>query len=264
MLSRPRKRSTAVNLIVHKLSLAAPAFNEAEGIVPLVTNWLAYLRQSNLASEFEIVICNDGSKDQTGALMDDLARLNPEFKPVHHKQNQGAAAALTTAIQNTQGDWVLLIDSDGQFPLDNLPGLLAAAAGERTAAVVGVRARKQDSAFTRFGSTVSSWLCNCFHGTHYRDFNCALKLIEGRVVRALHLEAKGLNYSGEVMSKLLERGVHLAEVDVSHAPRAHGVSSAKAVKGARDRFLFVLYIGLRQLLLKTQVLRRPQTVREAA
>lgn len=250
--------------LVHKLSLAAPAFNEADGIVPLVTGWLTYLRQANLADEFEIVICNDGSKDRTGALMDELARTNPEFKPIHHSVNQGAAAALTTAIQHTQGDWVLLIDSDGQFPVDNLPNLIESVKASRATAAVGVRPKKQDSAFTRLGSAASGWLCNFFHGTHYRDFNCALKLIEGRVVRSLHLEAKGLNYSGEVMSKLLERGVQLAEVEVSHSKRIHGVSSAKALTGARDRFLFVMYIGLRQLLLRTQVLQRPRAFREAS
>ena len=253
-----------MSLIVHKLSLAAPAYNEAEGIVPLVTAWLTYLRQAKLAREFEIVVCNDGSKDRTGELMDELARINPEFRPVHHKVNQGAAAALTTAIQHTQGDWVLLIDSDGQFPVDNLPRLMEAAGVSKSGAAAGVRPKKQDSAFTRFGSAMSGGLCNLFHGTHYRDFNCALKLIEGRVVRSLHLEAKGLNYSGEVMSKLLERGVRLTEVEVSHAKRVHGVSSAKALKGARDRFLFVMYIGLRQLLLRTQVLQRPQAFREAS
>ena len=251
-------------LKVHKLSLAAPAYNESAGIVPLVDGWLAYLRQAKLAGAFEIVICNDGSKDQTGALMDDLARVNPEFRPVHHKVNQGAAAALTTAIQHTKGDWVLLIDSDGQFPLENLPTMMKAAFAEKSGAVVGVRTRKQDSAFTRFGSAASGWLCNLFHGTHYRDFNCALKLIEGRIVRSLHLEAKGLNYSGEVMSKLLERGIRLSEAEVSHSKRTHGVSSAKALKGARDRFLFVTYIGLRQLLLRTQVLQRPKSFPEAA
>ena len=246
-----------MSLIVHKLSLAAPAYNEAEGIVPLINGWLTYLRQAKLAPEFEIVVCNDGSKDQTGELLDELARVNPEFKPIHHKVNQGAAAALTTAIRQTTGDWVLLIDSDGQFPIENLPNMMNAAWAQKSAAVVGVRARKEDSAFTRFGSALSGWLCNFFHGTHYRDFNCALKLIEGRVVRSLHLEAKGLNYSGEVMSKLLERGSRLAEVEVSHSKRAHGVSSAKVLKGARDRLLFVVYIGLRQLLLRAQVLQRP-------
>ena len=253
-----------MSLIVNKLSLAAPAYNEADGIVSLVNGWLNYLRQAKLAREFEIVICNDGSKDRTGELMDELARVNPEFKPVHHKVNQGAAAALSSAIQHTQGDWVLLIDSDGQFPIENLPAMMKLAGAENTAAVVGVRARKEDSAFTRFGSAMSGWLCNLFHGTHYRDFNCALKLIEGRVVRSLHLEAKGLNYSGEVMSKLLESGIRLSELEVIHSKRAHGVSSAKALSGARDRFLFVMYIGLRQLLLRTQVLQRPQAFREAA
>jgi glycosyltransferase involved in cell wall biosynthesis len=237
-----------------RLSVAAPAYNEAEGIGPLVESWLAYLRSSATVREFEIVICNDGSRDQTGAILDQLAARNAEVRPVHHRVNQGAAAAVATAIVHTTGDWVLLMDSDGQFPIGNLPRMCEAA--HSAAAVIGVRQRKLDSPWARFGSWASGALCNCFHRSRIRDFNCALKLVAGPLARSLPLEARGLNYSGEITSRLLEAGVPLAEVVVEHRPRGHGVSSARAWRSARDRFLFVVYIGLRQLLLQKQVLRR--------
>ena len=72
---------------------------------------------------------------------------------------------------------------------------------------------------------------------------------------SLNLEAKGLNYSTEVTSKLLERGVELVEIEIEHQPRTTGKSSMKLVRGSVHRFLFVSYVGLRQLLLRTGVLR---------
>jgi hypothetical protein len=96
------------------------------------------------------------------------------------------------------------------------------------------------------------------HGSRVTDFNSAFKLVWGPTLRGLGLEAKGMNYSTEVTSRLLERGVSLAEVTIEHRPRATGTSSMKLVRGAIHRLLFVSYIALRQLLLGLGILSRPK------
>jgi len=239
-----------------RLSIAAPAYNEAEGIAALVAEWHAFLAGQNLA-EFEIVICNDGSRDDTGPLLDRLALSYPRLKPLHFPANQGAAAALNAAIAATTGDWVLLLDSDGQFPIQNLPAMLDALRGSGGLAAIGIR-HKKDAAFARFGSWASGVLCNMAHGSRLKDFNSAFKLVSGPTLRRLGLEAKGMNYSTEVTSRLLERGIVPVEVAIEHRPRATGASSMKLLRGARDRFLFVLYIMLRQALVGLGVIVRPR------
>ena len=237
-----------------KLSVAAPAYNEAEGIVAVVADWHDFLATQGLA-DFEIVICNDGSKDDTGAILDRLALSYPRLRPLHFNANQGAAAALNAAIAATRGDWVLLLDSDGQFPIQNLPDMLAALRQSGGLAAIGIR-KKKDVAFARFGSWASGVLCNWAHGSHLRDFNSAFKLVSGPILRGLGLEAKGMNYSTEVTSRLLECGIVPVEVTIEHRPRTTGTSSMKLVRGARDRVLFVLYIVLRQALLRRRILTR--------
>ena len=81
----------------------------------------------------------------------------------------------------------------------------------------------------------------------------------GPLLRSLHLEARGLNYSTEITSKLLERGVRLIEVEIVHLPRKTGKSSLRAVRGAIDRLLFVGYIGFRQLLFRLRILEKPSS-----
>lgn len=237
------------------LSLAAPAYNEAQGIASVVRDWHEFLCQHEL-EEFEIVICNDGSKDETGAILDQLTKTYPQLRPIHFPNNQGAAAALTAAIQATNGEWVLLLDSDGQFPIENLPAMFDAINQSGRLAAIGVRAKK-DNIIARFGSWASGLLCNLAHASHMRDFNSAFKLVSGPVVRKLHLEARGMNYSTEVTSRLLECGIIPVEVNINHCPRTTGVSNMRLLKGARDRFLFVCYVMLRQLLISCDVLRRP-------
>jgi dolichol-phosphate mannosyltransferase len=149
---------------------------------------------------------------------------------------------------------VLLIDSDGQFPIHNLTDMLGALGTHRAA--IGIR-QKKDIPFAQFGSWASGIVCNLVHGSRMRDFNSAFKLVWGPTLRKLGLEARGMNYSTEVTSRLLECGVAPVEVVIEHRPRMTGVSSMKLVRGAAHRFLFVLYIALRQLLLRLGILTRP-------
>ncbi len=221
---------------------------------------MEYLSGRFARGRYEVVVCNDGSDDDTGEVLASLQARFPALKVVTHAKNQGAAAALATAIAHTTRDWVLLVDSDGQFPVENLERFEEAWTEPPPQAFLGVRMGKKDSPFSRFGSWSSGQLCNAFHGAHYRDFNSAFKLVRGDLLRSLTLEAKGLNYSTEITSKLLERGVPLVEVPVSHVPRETGTSSMRALRGATHRFLFVSYVGMRQLLLSTGVLREPGQV----
>jgi dolichol-phosphate mannosyltransferase len=238
------------------LSVAAPAFNEAEGIAAVVTEWHDFLAGQQPA-EFEIVICDDGSKDDTGAILDALTGKYPRLRPLHFSANQGAAAALNAAIAVTRGDWVLLLDSDGQFPIQNLLAMQEALRRSGGLAAIGIR-QKKDAAFARFGSRASGVICNWAHGSRLKDFNSAFKLVSGPVLRGLGLEAKGMNYSTEVTSRLLERGIVPVEVTIEHRPRTTGASHMKLFRGARDRFLFVLYVILRQALLRRGILTRPE------
>jgi glycosyltransferase involved in cell wall biosynthesis len=239
------------------ISLAAPAFNEAENIGELVGGWASYLRARFPADDFEIVICDDGSLDATGKILDELSTREPSLRCVHHPVNQGAAAALATAIHATTKNWILLLDSDGQYPVENLDLFLSELKRSGGSAYTGCRVFKADSAFARFGSWLSGALCNAFHGTHYRDFNCALKFVQGTLLRRLCLEARGLNYSTEISSKILESGVKMTEIQIIHQPRTHGRSHRTLLRGSLHRLLFVSYVGMRQLLLRLGVLRRP-------
>ncbi len=240
---------------IRALSIAAPAYNEAEGIERVVLNWIDYLAKCPYLDEFEIVVCNDGSSDETSAILEKLASIHPCLKPVHHQKNKGGAVAIAKAISHTRFPWVILTDADGQYDIENIEDLVKAIEQSDGQSAFGARIVKDDSAFMRFGSWASSWLCNVFHNTHYRDFNCVFKLVDGSILRSFTLEAKGLNYSTEISSKLIESGIKIAEVEVRHLPRKSGRSSAQNVKAAWHRFLFVCYLGFRQFLRHQQVLR---------
>lgn len=240
-----------------RLSLAAPAYNEAAGIAAVVRDWHACLAASPDVAAFEIVVCNDGSRDRTGEILDALAAELPQLRPLHFARNQGAAAALAAAIAATRHDWVLLIDSDGQFPVEDGLAMLAAARRAGALAAIGIR-QKKDRWFARFGTWSSGIACNLLFGTRLRDFNSAFKAVWGPLLRGLTLEARGMNYSTEVTARLLECGVRPLEVAVGHRPRATGTSNMRLLRGALHRLLFVCYFALRRLLIAAGVLMAPR------
>lgn len=237
------------------LSIVAPAYNESQSIVPVLQEWHHFLADNSGIQKFEIVICNDGSTDNTGFLLNDFAKKHPEVRPLHLEINQGAAAALAFAISESQYQWVLLTDSDGQFPIQNLSILLNALKIKPALCALGVRCKK-DTIFFRFGTKASGFVCNLVHGSKIKDFNSAFKLVYGLLLRSLILEAKGANYSTEITSRLLERKIDFIEVNIEHKHRVSGKSSMNLIRGSFHRLLFVSYIALRQLLLKLGVLRR--------
>jgi glycosyltransferase involved in cell wall biosynthesis len=241
-----------------RLSIAAPCFNECESIFDVVQEWHLFLQRNDSIEQFEIIICNDGSQDQTGQLLDQLAVQYPELHPIHFPTNQGAACALQAAIRATKLDWVLLLDSDNQFPITNVTRMLTKIHNIHSGnacAILGIRDKK-DSFFLRMGSKLSGYICNLSHRSQIKDFNSACKLVSGRLLRSLILEANGMNYSTEITSRLLEAGVPLIEVDIEHRPRTIGTSSMKFIKDSLHRMIFVLYISLRQFMLKMKILRR--------
>lgn len=238
-----------------RLSIVAPAFNEAAGIEALILHWHKFLKMQSDIVAFEIIICNDGSQDDTGLILDKLATTYPNLRPLHFKKNQGAAAALATAIAHTRFEWILLTDADDQFPIENLPTMINPIRLSGILAVLGMRDKK-DVWFARVGTKACGFVCNLTHGSRLNDFNSAFKLVSGPLLRGFTLEAKGMNYSTEITSKLLEAGVPLSEVQIIHQARQQGKSNLRWARDGFHRLLFVGYISLRQLLLKLNILRR--------
>lgn len=245
------------------ISVAAPAYNEADSIATVVAEWQEYLSHHPAVREWEIVVCNDGSRDATGTILADLQRTCPQLVVVDFPDNRGAGAAIAAAIAHTSLDWVVLLDSDGQFPIANLDRFIDSMQSGGAVALSGARVRKADGAAYRWGSAASGRVSNLLLGTRYRDFNSIFKVVRGTILRTVPLESGGMNCSTELTARLTEIGVAWVEIPIEHLPRPNGRRGWRFVRGAVDRALFVGYLGLRGALLRRGVLRRPTIVDDA-
>lgn len=200
------------------LSLCFPCYNEQDVIGEVLASACAVLPE--FVEEFEIIVVDDGSADNTSAVVQRFAKNDDRVRLVRHEQNRGYGAAVATALRAAHGQWICFTDGDGQFNMLDLPQLLVHA--ERSDVVVGYRYNRADNGIRKFNSNSWKWLIRCLMGLKIRDLDCAFKLFPRWVVDSLQLNAEGACISAEIMTQCMRGGLSITEVPVNHFPRSAG------------------------------------------
>jgi glycosyltransferase involved in cell wall biosynthesis len=203
------------------LSLVLPVHNEEENIGIVIERALEVLPQ--YAPDFEIVPVNDGSRDGSAKILDDLARAHPQVKPVTHKVNRGYGAALTSGFGAATGDFVMFMDADRQFDIADL-GLLAPFVGQFDI-VAGFRMKRNDPLHRRVFAEIFNVTVRILFGVHLRDIDCAFKVFRGDLLRSIELTAPGALINTEIQAKARRQGATLEQVGVHHYPRVAGTAT---------------------------------------
>jgi glycosyltransferase involved in cell wall biosynthesis len=204
------------------LSYFFPAHNEEANLEGLVTEALATLPA--LAETFEIVIVDDGSKDGTGRIADELTAANPDVvRAVHHPVNLGYGAALLSGFRATLHDHVAFTDGDRQFRVADVGRLIdRMAEADRPDVVVGYRIKRADPLVRTLYARAYRLANRIFFGLKVRDVDCACKLFRRTALDGLAIESGGAFFSAELLIKLRAADRSVAEVGVPHHPRTAG------------------------------------------
>jgi glycosyltransferase involved in cell wall biosynthesis len=211
---------------VASLSVFFPAYNEQDIIAKTVEN--ATRAVSRFVDDYEVIVVDDGSSDKTAAVVEDLARRDPHVRLVRHDVNRGYGAALRTGFASAGKDLVFFSDADGQFDLQELPGLLSML--KRAPVVLGYRIRRSDPMHRLFIAKVYNIVVRLVFGLRVRDIDCAFKLFRRDVLQGVELESDGAFISSELLIKLKRRDVAMVERGVHHYPRTTGVSKGATPK----------------------------------
>lgn len=219
--SAPTEAAAAALERVAELSYFFPAHNEAANLPGLVAEALATL--PSLAERFEIVIVDDGSRDATPRLADELAERHPEVRAVHHPVNLGYGAALRTGFAAARFELLAFTDGDRQFRVADLGSLLTRlAAPDRPDAVVGYRIHRADPLVRTVYARLYRLANRMFFGLGVRDVDCACKVFRRSALDGISVESGGAFFSAELLIKLQAAGRSIAEVGVPHYPRVAG------------------------------------------
>lgn len=200
------------------LSIALPAYNEADNITPMID--MARDKVAPLVDDLEIVIVNDGSADNTGAVVAAISDQDPRVKLVEHPVNLGYGAALRDGILNATKELVFITDADLQFDLQEIEGFLPLI--EEADMIIGYRYARSDPWHRRFFGHGWSWLVNLLFGYTARDIDCAFKLFKREVVETVNVQSGGAMFSAEFLVRAKQAGYRIIERPVSHYPRVAG------------------------------------------
>lgn len=225
------------------LSASFPAHNEEDNVEPMIADLLAAL--PDVAERFEVIVVDDGSRDQTFARASAVAARDPRVRVVRHEVNRGYGAAVWTGLVSGTLDYAFFTDGDRQFDVRQIADLIRALPGHDV--VVGYRVNRQDNAVRIANAHAWNWLIRTLFAVPVRDVDCAFKLFDRRVLQGLAIEAGGAMFSSELLARLKARGARIVEVPVKHLPREKGSASGGNPKVIARAFyeLFRLYRKLK-------------------
>ncbi len=207
---------------VARLSYFFPAHNEEANLAGLVEEALATL--PTLADTFEIIAVDDGSRDGTPGIADELAAQHPGIvRAVHHPTNLGYGAALRSGFGAARYDLVAFTDGDRQFKVADLGRLLERlAAADQPDVVAGYRIKRADPLIRTLYAKAYRLANRIFFGLRIGDVDCACKVFRREALEGLRVESGGAFFSAELLIKLQAAGRTVVEVGVPHYPRTAG------------------------------------------
>lgn len=201
------------------LSIFMPAFNEEGNIAATLID--AEKAAKKVASDYEIIVVNDGSRDKTAEIVKELAKQNRHLRLVNHQQNRGYGAAVKTGLSSCRKDWIFFTDSDGQFHYDELGYFVDAAA--HADLVMGYRQKRMDPFHRVFVAQVLLKIWNfVLFGLTVRDVDCAYKLFTKKVRDTIKLKTESAITVSEFIIKAKVANFRIKQLPVHHYPRRFG------------------------------------------
>lgn len=209
------------------LSVFFPAFNEEKNIRITVEKAINVLSGLNI-KKWEVIIVDDGSKDQTPEIADHLANQYPMVRAIH-QNNGGYGRALKTGFENSRYSWVAFSDSDGQFDFSEITRFLEKT--DEAEVILGYRLNRADSFLRSVFTFGWKTLAKILFGLAVKDYSCGFKLVKkGVYEKVLPLEGEEKVTQIELLVKAKRQGFKFAEVGVHHYPRMYGKPTGANIK----------------------------------
>ncbi|MBL7819184.1 MAG: glycosyltransferase family 2 protein [Saprospiraceae bacterium] len=224
------------------LALIIPAYNEEESLPELV-DWIQkVINPSGLS--YEVWFIDDGSTDQTWAVIEQLNLRNPQIKGIKFRRNYGKSAALNTGFHTCQADVIITMDADLQDSPEEVPELYRMIKMEGYDVVSGWKKKRYDNALTKnIPSKIYNGVTSWMSGVKLHDMNCGLKAYRSEVVKSIEVYGEMHRYIPVIAKWAGFRKI--GEKIVQHQARKYGHSKfgmSRFINGFLD-LSTIMFIG---------------------
>ena len=199
----------------YKFTIIVPVYNEEDNLERVEKELLAYTKIATLPTA--VLFVNDGSKDKSQVLIDDICNRNENFDYILFEENRGLSAAIKAGFDTIETEFVGYIDSDLQTAPEDFNLLLEHITEYDL--VTGVRANRKDSVVKNMSSTIANGIRRAFTHDGMDDTGCPLKVIKTEYAKRIPM-FKGLHRFLPAMI-LLQKG-KIIQIPVRHFPRIAG------------------------------------------
>jgi glycosyltransferase involved in cell wall biosynthesis len=228
---------------MYSLSVVLPAHNEEATVADVAQEVFAVVQE--LGVDYEIILVNDGSTDRTGEVARELAQSIPSFRLVEHDPGRGYGGALKAGFAAATKELIAFFPTDKQFVFAEIERLLAQIGGADI--VSGTRTDRQDSLIRKLNAFGWNALIRLLFGYLCRDIDCGFKLFRRNILERVPIVSDGAMIDTEFLAGARARGYRIAEVPVTHLPRAAGEATGAnlgvIVKAFRDLACFRLRLS---------------------
>ncbi|MCI0396266.1 MAG: glycosyltransferase family 2 protein [Chloroflexi bacterium] len=207
-----------------KMSISAffPAYNDAGTIASMVVTTLLTLRE--VSDDYEVVVINDGSRDHTPQVLDELARVYPgKVRIIHHPKNRGYGGALRSGFASATREWIFYTDGDAQYDPRELKNLVALV-NDHIDFVNGWKIERNDPLHRIVIGRIYQYVIKILFRLKLKDVDCDFRLMRRTVFDKVQLHEDSGVICVELMKKVQDNGFALAETPVHHYHRAYGKS----------------------------------------
>ena len=205
----------------YSISIFFPCYNDAKSIGNLVKD--AIFTAKKLTRDFEIIVIDDGSKDNSRQVLKKLAKKYRQLKLVFHEKNQGYGGALRSGFKTASKDLIFYTDGDGQYNVKELPILLSLLT-EDADIINGIKMSRHDPTYRVFIGNLYSFVARWLFFLPIYDVDCDFRLIRGSVLKKLNLESNSGSICVELVKKTQRSGAKFRQVSVHHLERKWGQS----------------------------------------
>ncbi len=203
------------------LSIFFPAYNDSGTIASLVITALRTARR--LTPDHEVIVINDGSKDGTAEILDELASIYPQVRVVHHEKNRGYGGALRSGFATASRELVFYTDGDAQYDPAEMEALWRRF-DDSIDLVNGYKISRSDPLHRVIIGRIYHHTVKLLFGLTVRDVDCDFRMMRRSIFERVHLEKNSGVICLEMMKKITDAGFRIAEVPVHHYHRAYGKS----------------------------------------
>ncbi len=227
---------------MESISAFFPAYNDAPSLPALIGKTFEVLRATG--REFEVIVVNDGSHDNTGDVLLQLQQQHgAQLRIVTHPQNRGYGGALRSGFASATKDLVFYTDGDGQYDVGELPKLLAAMRPE-IGLVNGFKLERNDPQHRIVIGSIYNTFARALFGIHLRDVDCDFRLVRRTLVERIRLTSTSGTICVELVRKLELTGCGVVEVGVHHYARQHGKSQFFRIRSLATTFYQLLRLWI--------------------